>query len=178
MRCAKVNVPGVAWKDRCRSEESSGGSQTVITVDTPSRSLKILEERNGKKVAVVGSGPTGLTCAFHLAKAGYKVKIFEAQSTPGGMLTLGIPAYRLPKDVVARDIKNVTALGVEIETGVRVENLAELKSQGFEAVFVAAGLQGACQNEDCRARTCTACLTGWTFCGASTWVRLYAWGKE
>ncbi len=108
----------------------------------PEPELKDPEERNGKRVAVVGSGPTGLTCAFHLAKAGYKVKIFEAQSTPGGMLTLGIPAYRLPKDVVARDIKNVTALGVEIETGVRMENLAELKSQGFEAVFVAVGLQG------------------------------------
>ena len=100
-------------------------------------------ERNGHKVAIVGSGPAGLTCAFHLAKAGYQVKIFEAQSVPGGMLSLGIPAYRLPKDVVVRDIKNVTALGVEIETGVRVENLADLTSQGFEAIFIAAGLQGA-----------------------------------
>jgi heterodisulfide reductase subunit A len=100
-------------------------------------------ERNGHKVAIVGSGPAGLTCAFHLAKAGYQVKIFEAQSIPGGMLSIGIPAYRLPKDVVARDTQNVTALGVEIATGVSVLNLADLTGQGFEAIFIAAGLQGA-----------------------------------
>ena len=98
---------------------------------------------NGRKVAVVGSGPAGLTCAYHLAKAGYQVKIFEAEERPGGMLALGIPAYRLPKDVVARDIKNVTALGVEIATGTRVRNLSDLKEAGFEAVFVAVGLQAA-----------------------------------
>ena len=105
--------------------------------------IKEPEERNGKKVAIVGSGPAGLTCAFHLAKAGYQIKIFEARSIPGGMLSIGIPAYRLPKDVVARDIQNVTALGVEIATGVRVSNLADLTAQGFEAIFIAAGLQGA-----------------------------------
>jgi len=99
-------------------------------------------ETDAKRVAVVGSGPAGLTAAFHLAKAGYRVKVFEAQSSPGGMLRTGIPAYRLPKDVVARDIANVTALGVEIETGVRVESVAELQKQGFAAVFIAAGLQG------------------------------------
>ncbi|RJQ28409.1 MAG: FAD-binding protein [Peptococcaceae bacterium] len=104
---------------------------------------KALEEPDGRKVAVVGSGPAGLTAAFHLARQGYKVKIFEAEARPGGMLGLGIPSYRLPKDVVDRDIKNVTALGVEIETGVRVENLDDLKNQGFEAIFIAAGCQGA-----------------------------------
>ncbi|KJR96897.1 MAG: glutamate synthase [Peptococcaceae bacterium BRH_c4a] len=103
---------------------------------------KAPEEPNGKKVAIVGSGPAGLTAAFHLARKGYTVKIFEAAARPGGMLRLGIPSYRIPKDVVDRDIKNVTALGVEIETGVRVENLEDLKSQGFEAVFIAAGCQG------------------------------------
>ncbi|MHB8985824.1 MAG: FAD-dependent oxidoreductase [Eubacteriales bacterium] len=103
---------------------------------------KAPEELNGRKVAVVGSGPAGLTAAFHLARKGYKVKIFEAAARPGGMIRLGIPSYRLPKDVVDRDIKNVTALGVEIETGVTVKNLEDLKSRGFEAVFVAAGCQG------------------------------------
>lgn len=101
--------------------------------------IKAPEAGGGKKVAVVGSGPAGLTCAFHLAKKGHKVKIFEAEKTPGGMLKTGIPAYRLPNGVVDRDILNVTALGVEIETGVRVENPAQLKDQGFDAVFVAAG---------------------------------------
>jgi heterodisulfide reductase subunit A len=99
-------------------------------------------EVKDKKVAVVGSGPAGLTAAMHLARRGYRVKIFEAESRPGGMLRLAIPSYRLPKDVVDRDIKNVTALGVEIETGVRVEDPAGLKEQGFDAVFVATGTPG------------------------------------
>ncbi|MCL6611654.1 MAG: FAD-dependent oxidoreductase [Peptococcaceae bacterium] len=109
----------------------------------PEPDHKAPEDLNGKKVAIVGSGPAGLTAAFHLARKGYKVKIFEAAAKPGGMLRLGIPAYRIPRDVVDRDIKNVTALGVEIETGVRVENIQDLKNQGFEAVFIAAGCQGA-----------------------------------
>ncbi|OAT79430.1 FAD-dependent oxidoreductase [Desulfotomaculum copahuensis] len=102
---------------------------------------KQLPASTGKKVAVVGSGPAGLTAAFHLAQSGHQVKIFEAAPAPGGMLRLAIPAYRLPKEVVDRDIKNLTALGVEIETGVRVENPAELKEKGFDAVFIATGTQ-------------------------------------
>jgi heterodisulfide reductase subunit A-like polyferredoxin len=92
-----------------------------------------------KRVAVVGSGPGGLNLAYHLARKGYQVKIFEAEPEPGGQLRFGIPAYRLPKSVVDRDIKNVTALGVEIETGVRVDSLKRLKEQGFDAVFLATG---------------------------------------
>lgn len=95
-----------------------------------------------KKVAVVGAGPAGLTCAFHLAKRGYRVKIFEKEPLPGGMLRTAVPAYRLPKDVLDRDIQNVTALGVEIETGANVENPAALKDRGFAAVFVAVGTAG------------------------------------
>ena len=76
-------------------------------------------EQNGKKVAVVGSGPAGLTAAWQLARKGYGVKIYEQAERAGGFLALGIPAYRLPNDVVDDDISNVTAIGVEIETGVR-----------------------------------------------------------
>jgi heterodisulfide reductase subunit A len=94
---------------------------------------------NGKRVAVVGSGPTGLTAAWQLARLGYAVKILEAAPVAGGFLRLGIPSYRLPEAVVERDIENVTDLGVEIETGKRVEDPAGLKDQGFDAVLVATG---------------------------------------
>ena len=94
---------------------------------------------DGPRVAVIGSGPAGLTCAFQLAKKGYRVEIFEAASRAGGMLTQAIPVYRLPREVVERDIENVTALGVAIRTGVRIEDPASLREAGFAAVFVATG---------------------------------------
>ena len=96
-------------------------------------------EQNGHKVAVVGSGPAGLTAAWQLARKGYGVKIFEAAEQAGGMLRLALPAYRLPKDVVDDDIANVTAIGVEITTGVRIDDPAKLKDEGFDAVLVATG---------------------------------------
>lgn len=105
--------------------------------------VKQLPEAKDKKVAIVGSGPAGLGAAYHLAGQGYQVKVFEAEAQPGGMLRVAIPAYRVPKDVVDRDIKNVTALGVEIETGVRVDNLEQLKNQGYDAIFVATGTTGS-----------------------------------
>ena len=101
-------------------------------------------EQNGKKVAVVGSGPAGLTAALQLARKGYGVTILEAAEQAGGMLRLGIPAYRLPNEVVDHDISNVTALGVEIRTGVRVDDPAGLKDDGFDAVLVATGTHKAC----------------------------------
>ncbi len=94
---------------------------------------------NGKRVAVVGSGPAGLTAAWLLARRGYGVKIFEAAPEPGGALRLSIPSYRLPAEVVERDVANVTAIGVEIATGSHVEDLAALRSDGFDAVLVATG---------------------------------------
>ncbi len=108
--------------------------------ENPEPEISIMAEPNDKKVAVIGSGPAGLTAAFHLSRKGYRVKIFEAQKEPGGMLRLAIPSYRLPREVVERDIKNVTALGVEIETGVRVENIEALNKE-FDAVFLATGTQ-------------------------------------
>ncbi len=102
-------------------------------------------EQNGKKVAVVGSGPAGLTAAWQLARKGYGVKIYEKAERAGGFLALGIPAYRLPNDVVDDDISNVTAIGVEIETGVMVDDPAKLRDNGFDAVLVATGTHKAVQ---------------------------------
>ena len=102
------------------------------------------KEKNGKKVAVIGSGPAGLTCAGDLAKLGYDVTIFEALHEPGGVLVYGIPEFRLPKSaVVAKEIENVKELGVKIETNVVIgksTTIDELMSEeGFEAVFIGSG---------------------------------------
>lgn len=102
------------------------------------------KEKNGKKVAVIGSGPAGLTCAGDLAKLGYDVTIFEALHEAGGVLVYGIPEFRLPKeDVVAKEIANVESLGVKIEKNVIVGKsvtIDELMSdEGFEAVFIGSG---------------------------------------
>jgi heterodisulfide reductase subunit A len=97
------------------------------------------ETINDKKVAVVGSGPAGLSAAYHLARHGYRTTIFESANKPGGMLRYGIPAYRLPNDIVDRDIKNITALGVLIKTDSPVTSLESLKDQGFDATFLALG---------------------------------------
>ena len=98
-----------------------------------------VENRLDTRIAVVGSGPAGLSAAFYLARQGHQVTIFEAENEAGGMLRTAIPAYRLPKDVVDRDIKNVTALGVEIKTGQRITFLPDLKQQGFDAILIATG---------------------------------------
>jgi len=94
---------------------------------------------NGHRIAVVGSGPAGLTAAWQLARKGYAVKIFEAAPEAGGFLRLAIPSYRLPVEVVERDIDNVRALGVEIATSAAVRDVAALKADGFDAVLLATG---------------------------------------
>jgi heterodisulfide reductase subunit A len=98
---------------------------------------------NGKKVAIVGSGPAGLTAAWHLARKGYEVVMFEAASQPGGMMRLALPPYRLPNEVVDDDVANVTALGVKIVTDTRVDDLEALKAQGYDAVLLAIGTHQA-----------------------------------
>lgn len=102
------------------------------------------KEKNGKKVAVIGAGPAGLTCGGDLAKLGYDVTIFEALHEPGGVLVYGIPEFRLPKDeVVKAEIDNVKALGVKIETNVVVGKAVTidelLNEEGFQAVFIGSG---------------------------------------
>lgn len=101
-------------------------------------------EKNGHKVAVIGSGPSGLTCAGDLAKLGYDVTIFEALHEAGGVLVYGIPEFRLPKsEVVAAEVENVKALGVKIETNVIIGKSTTidelLEEEGFEAVFIGSG---------------------------------------
>jgi len=99
-------------------------------------------ESNGHKVAVVGSGPSGLTCAGDLAKLGYSVTVFEALHTAGGVLVYGIPEFRLPKAIVAREVETLKALGVEIKTNMiigKTLTIDELFEEGYEAVFVGSG---------------------------------------
>jgi len=96
-------------------------------------------EKTGKSIAIVGSGPAGLTAAYFLAKKGHGVVIFEAGAEAGGMLRSGLPPYRLPKDVVDRDIKNVAALGVEIRTGTKIDSIKKLLADNFDAVFLSVG---------------------------------------
>lgn len=99
-------------------------------------------QSNGHRVAVVGSGPSGLTCAGDLAKKGYKVTIFEALHTAGGVLVYGIPEFRLPKSIVAKEVDTLKALGVDIETNVvigKTLTIDELFDMGYEAVFIGSG---------------------------------------
>ncbi len=101
-----------------------------------------LPESNGHKVAVVGSGPAGLTCAGDLAKKGYKVTVFEALHTAGGVLVYGIPEFRLPKEIVKKEVEALKALGVDIQTNVvigKTITVDELFEDGYEAVFIGSG---------------------------------------
>lgn len=98
----------------------------------------------GKKIAVVGAGPAGLSCAYYLAIDGYKVTVFEKQNVLGGMLTLGIPNYRLEKDVVNAEIEILRELGVEFKTGIEIGkniSLKDLREQGYQAFYLAIGAQ-------------------------------------
>ena len=97
---------------------------------------------NGHRVAIVGSGPSGLTCAGDLAKKGYKVTVYEALHTAGGVLVYGIPEFRLPKKIVAKEVETLKALGVDVEPNVvigKTLTIDELFEMGFEAVFVGSG---------------------------------------
>ena len=107
---------------------------TVATITAP---------KNGHKVAVIGSGPAGLTCAGDLAKLGYDVTIYEALHLAGGVLVYGIPEFRLPKSIVQKEVDNLKALGVKVETNMvigRILTIEELKDEyGYEAVFIGSG---------------------------------------
>lgn len=100
------------------------------------------KEKNGIKIAIIGSGPSGLTCAADLLKSGFDVTIYEALHTTGGVLTYGIPKFRLPKKIVKKEIENLEKLGAKIKTNVVVGNsitIDELFNEGFKAIFIGTG---------------------------------------
>lgn len=113
-----------------------------VTIQLPS---VIESEINAlKKIAIVGAGPSGLACAYFLARLGYKPQVFEAEPRPGGMLVQTIPAYRLPREILAREIRMIEGMGVEIQTGKRLGRdftLSSLRDDGYEAVFIGIGAQ-------------------------------------
>ena len=100
---------------------------------------KVTGVREGK-IAIVGSGPAGLSCAYHLARLQYDVTVFESSSSTGGMLRMGIPSYRLPRDVLDQEISRIVALGVEFRTGIALgENLSLDGLRDYQAIFIASG---------------------------------------
>ncbi|MDH5696542.1 MAG: FAD-dependent oxidoreductase, partial [Dehalococcoidia bacterium] len=133
----------------CETECNRGQFDEAIAIHKIERFLgdheitlpseKKIKVKREEKVAIIGSGPAGLSCAYYLAKMGYAVTIFEALSAPGGMLTVGIPEYRLPKDVLRAEIKRIEDLGVEIRLNSPVGPDDDLLKQGYKAVFIAVG---------------------------------------
>lgn len=107
-------------------------------VGLPKKNYKVAL-KTGKKVAIVGSGPAGLTAGYYLARSGHSVTVFEALPKPGGMLRVGIPEYRLPREILDKEIEDIKDVGVEIETNTRVDSMDELFHQGYEAIFLATG---------------------------------------
>ena len=104
------------------------------------------EKNASRKIAIVGAGPSGLACGYFLARLGYQPKLFEAEPRPGGMLVQTIPSYRLPREILAREVRMIEGMGVEIETGKRMGRdftLASLKDDGFEAAYISVGAQKA-----------------------------------
>lgn len=136
-------------EDACRHGEAGNGDSVAIcfskrsSADFGTSAPVVLERRgaSGKTVAVIGSGVAGLAAARDLALCGHRVTVFEKHATPGGMLNQGIPAFRLPRDIIAREIAQVTALGVEIRCGIEIGATMPLERLGaeFDAVVMAAG---------------------------------------
>lgn len=147
--CGRVCPQESQCEARCillnKGEAVSIGKLERFSADYSREHNIVLTEKprsNGHKVAIIGAGPAGLTCAGELAKMGYSVKIFEALHQSGGVLVYGIPEFRLPDAVVESEVENLLKLGVEIENDViigRTITVEEIMNQGFEAVFIGSG---------------------------------------
>ena len=132
VRGIKGEPVGIGRLERFVADWHNAHSDTAPTVASST----------GHRVAIVGSGPSGLTCAGDLAKKGYKVTVFEALHTAGGVLVYGIPEFRLPKSIVRKEVENLIAMGVDVETNVvigKTLTVDELFEKGFEAVFIGSG---------------------------------------
>jgi NADPH-dependent glutamate synthase beta subunit-like oxidoreductase/CO/xanthine dehydrogenase FAD-binding subunit len=101
--------------------------------------IKAPKTDTGKSVAIIGSGPAGLTAAYYLAKLGHAATVFEASSKPGGMMRVGIPGYRLPKDILDAETEKIRRVGVDIKVNTRIQSIDSLFQQGYDAVFLALG---------------------------------------
>jgi NADPH-dependent glutamate synthase beta subunit-like oxidoreductase/NAD-dependent dihydropyrimidine dehydrogenase PreA subunit len=141
---------------KCESDCTRGDIDNPVAIDEikkfiaeqdlnmDNRYVPKLRHEYGKRIAIIGAGPSGLSCAYYLAIDGYKVTVFEKQKVLGGMLTLGIPSYRLEKEVVNAEIDILKELGVEFKTGVEVGkdvSIHDLRNQGYQAFYVAIGAQ-------------------------------------
>ena len=129
---------------KCRLGEIGGSTpiralKRFVTEQASVQLDQTAAKSTGKRVAIIGSGPAGLTASYYLAKLGHKVTVFEALGEPGGMVRLCIPDYRLPKNVLTTDIEAIKAVGVDIITNTRISSIDELSNQGYDAVFVAIG---------------------------------------
>lgn len=154
-------VCGRICNRRCEQACTRGTIDEAVSIDeikkfiaerdlnTDTRYVPEMLNQTGKpfaeKIAVIGAGPAGMTCAFFLAQKGYPVTVFEKNKKPGGMLLMGIPAFRLEKDVVEAEIEVLRQMGVEFRCGVEVGKditLAQLRGQGYKAFYIAIGCQG------------------------------------
>ena len=126
----EVNIPiAICSLKRYAADNENGLWQKVLRV----------KDDTGHKVAIIGAGPAGLTAAFYLRKKGHQVTVFEALPEPGGMMRFGIPDYRLPKDILRVEIKQIEDIGVEIRTNTKVDSIEKLFEEGYSAIFLAIG---------------------------------------
>ena len=130
----------------------------------------------GKRIGIVGSGPAGLTAAYYLRTLGHQVEIFESQEHAGGMLRYGIPAYRLPPDLLDQELDQIKVLGIPIHTGAKIDSLEDFRKD-YDAVFVGPGTQTARAAADRRRAPAASCSAASISCAPCAAARRCAWGR-